>query len=789
VFKTLTKHRLRPVALAAASVLAGQFPTLAAAQSAATPAAAPASAPASDTPAVQDVVITAQKRTERLVDTPVAAAVISGEALQKSNASELTDLNLVIPSLELKGSFNGRVPMAMRGISTNANEAAVGLTSGVSIMIDGVPVPSDSMAANELADLRAVEVLKGPQSTLGGRTASAGVINFITQAPSTHWMGNAGLTFTNDGEKRANGFVSGPLADSLAISLSGYGNERFYPIRNTLLGEDSRTISDGLRAKLLFTPVKDLDILLTGRASHSESRGGTFTYQYLTPGAALFPLFPWNTAGIPQSQALPGIAVRYGNTDYASPVHMDSKIDDRDVSLNIEKRASGYTFTSTTARQSETAHNVQDVTQTAVYFLDILRLPVIPLPPTPGVPPLFDNTQHVALHPTAVSQEFKVASPLDAPVSYVAGLFWSDTKVIQDYVRAMFVNPRDDTTTSDNKTLGLYGRATWNFNPSTSLLTGLRLNQDRISYAIVDRAGGFASAASDTSTATVGDLTLRQKLGKDNMAYFTVARGYKPRAFNTAQTLSSDDPIAPVNKENIQHIELGSKMILLGGRLSVNTALFNTDYKNYQVQVYDTTSVVEKLKLSNAGAARTSGLELDASLAATGATHLTASAAWIDARFISYKTAPCYPGQTEAQGCTPSDTGPVQDVSGKTMPDSPKFKLTLGADHFIDQHLVPWDLRVNGQYAWRTHANFQADQNPYTVQRSFGVLNLGASATSPDGRYMVSLFVNNVTNRFYNANEEDFFSGLWGATTNAVIGEPARDARRYGGVRFNVYFD
>jgi iron complex outermembrane receptor protein len=374
-------------------------------------------------------------------------------------------------------------------------------------------------------------------------------------------------------------------------------------------------------------------------------------------------------------------------------------------------------------------------------------------------------------------------------VSFVAGLFWSDTKVIQDYLREMFVNPRDDTTTSVNKTLGLYGRATWNFNPDTSLLTGLRLNQDKISYDIVDRAGGFASAASDTSTATVGDLTLRQKLGKDKMVYGTVAKGYKPRAYNTAQTLTSDDPIAPVDKENIQHVEFGAKMTLLDGSLAVNAALFNTDYKNYQVQVYDTTSVIEKLKLSNAGAARTTGLELDATLAASSATTLTASAALIDARFITYRTAPCYPGQTEAQGCTPSDTGPVQDVSGKPMPDSPKFKMTLGANHFLTQDLLPWDIRLNAQYSWRTHANFQADQNPYTVQGHFGILNVGASATSPDGRYMVSLFVNNVTNRFYNSNEEDFFSGLWGPTANAVIGEPARDARRYGGIRFNVYFD
>jgi iron complex outermembrane receptor protein len=134
---------------------------------------------------IEEVVITAQKRTERLKDAPVAASVVSAEGLERSNSSDISDLNKLVPSVELKGTFNGRVPLAMRGVSTNANEAAIGLTSGVSIMIDGVPVPSDSMAANELQDIQRVEVLKGPQATLGGRTASAGVINLVTKSRAT----------------------------------------------------------------------------------------------------------------------------------------------------------------------------------------------------------------------------------------------------------------------------------------------------------------------------------------------------------------------------------------------------------------------------------------------------------------------------------------------------------------------------------------------------------------------------------------------------------------------------
>jgi len=779
--------RMTPVAAAALMALAGLLPTVATAQTS-TPAA-------SDGPKLQEVVITSQKRTERLKDTPVAAAVVSAELLEKANASDISDINQLVPSVQLKGSFNGRVPMAMRGISTNANEAAVGLTSGVSILIDGVPVPSDSTAANELQDVRRVEVLKGPQSTLGGRTASAGVINFVTQSPSRSLSGSLGLTLTNDKERKLNGFLSGPVNDLLSFSVSAYRNEREYPIRNLLLNENSRSDSAGGRAKLLLSPDKDLDITLTARTAEGHSTGGTFTYQYLTPGAELFPYFPWNGGhGITQDKALPGVNVRYGNTDYASPVHMTSNTRDQDVSLNIEKRIGAYTFTSTTARQSETQKLVQDVPAVAVYFLDELRLPAIPLPPVPGVPPLFDNTQKIAVKPVSLTQEFKIASPLNQPVSYVAGVFYSDVKVVQNHERSMFVNPKVDDTESISKTLGVYGRATWNLNEQTSLLTGLRFNRDDIRYSIVDHSGGFTSSGSDSANALVGDLTLRQKLGKDHMVYGTLSRGYKPRAYNTAQTLSSNDALTPVGKETIHHLELGAKSSLLGGALALNAALFNTQYKDYQVQIYDNTSVIANLMLSNAGEARTRGLELDATLAATERTKLSASAAYIDAQFVKYAGAPCFPGQTAAQGCTTvvdanGKRTSSQDLAGKTMPDSPKLKISLSAEHNLAQSLMPWDLRLNAQYAWRSASVLQANQNPYTRQGAFGILNLSGTATSADGRHAITLFVNNVTNRFYLVNAEDFWSGLWGGSANAVIGQPARDAQRYGGIRYNYTFD
>jgi iron complex outermembrane recepter protein len=286
----------------------------------------------------------------------------------------------------------------------------------------------------------------------------------------------------------------------------------------------------------------------------------------------------------------------------------------------------------------------------------------------------------------------------------------------------------------------------------------------------------------------VGDVGLRHKLGADNMVYATYSRGYKPRVFNLADTLKSSAPLQAVDKESIDHFELGSKSTFLNRRVTLNTALFNTTYKNFQVQTFDNSQLVAPILLSNAGRARTRGLEIDAAIAATTDTKLTLAAAFIDARFLRYEGAPCYPGQTAALGCVASGASVTsQDLSGAPLPDSPKAKVTLGLEHRLPSGDLPYDFTLNGQYAYRSAARLQANQNPRTSQPGFGLLNLGLQVTPHSGKYSVSLFVNNVTDRFYLVNAEDFFSGIFG-TANAVVGQPARDSSRYVGVRATYNF-
>src|SRR5271168_3619132 len=169
---------------------------------------------------LEEIVITAQKRPEKLQDVPVAAQVVSAETLANANIADLSDLNNLVPSVQLNGTINGRVPTGIRGISSVSNEQTVGISSGVAITIDGVPVPSDSFDANNVAGVQSVEVLLGPQSTLGGRTAASGLINFTTRGPSSTLQGFAATTVTDDGEYRLEGFLSGPLSDRIDASLS-----------------------------------------------------------------------------------------------------------------------------------------------------------------------------------------------------------------------------------------------------------------------------------------------------------------------------------------------------------------------------------------------------------------------------------------------------------------------------------------------------------------------------------------------------------------------------------------
>jgi iron complex outermembrane receptor protein len=762
-------------------------------------------------PQLEEIVITAQKRTERLGDVPVSASVVSPDALAAMNAGDIVDLNKLVPSVDLVGSFNGRVPLGIRGISSNANEATIGLASGVAYMIDGVPIPSDADMANQLEDVKDIEVLKGPQATLGGRTAAAGIINIVSRGPTDQAAGDVSVTATNDHEYRFNGFVGGPLTENLLGSISLYGNERQFPINNIYYGQNSDQDNSGIRGKLLIKPNDSLDITLMADYQKSKSEGPNFVYTYVTPGAYLLlgtnppPLPPPILATLSQAAVLAGVTPSDTNETANTPVTESANISDQMYSINVDYRIAGLTLSSTTAFLHESQFNYQDLFVNSSFyannFKNAFAAIIGDIPGSPASWANFDNEQTQDIIVNQTSQEFRIASSPDEPFNYVAGLFYSDQTVGMVTARTLTPAATDYYVDTDTKTYDVYGRSTWRFLPTTSLVTGLRFNHDELSYSYQQLADGdVATANRNNSNAVVGDISLQQKFAANSMAYATYARGYAPRAFNTGaysggNAAAPTAPLPVTGQENIDHFEIGSKGTYFDQRLQLNASAFYTVYKNYQVQTSESIpgQIAPILGLTPAGKARTEGVEIDSAFAATQLLHIGLDLAFINAKFIDYTGAPCWGNgvtQTAALGCHPVIVDGVatgsfaQDVSGDTMPDSPKFKGTL----FVQQ-LVPfggsnYEGVIGGNYAYRTSTQFQPDQNPETIQGSFGILDLSFAIRDKSAKYSVTAFCNNVTNHHYYVDMEDFWSGPW--DSNAVVGQLARDANRYFGVRLEA---
>ena len=237
-------------------------------------APAAAAANAADTEAYPDIIVTATKRAQALSDVPIAVSAVTADTLAKSGASDIRQLNQLSPSLLVSSTAseaNGTAAR-IRGIGTIGDNA--GLESSVAVFVDGVYRNRSGSALTELGAIDRIEVLRGPQGTLFGRNASAGLINVITKKPEFETGGTAELTYGNYNFWRVVGGITGPLAgDTLAARIDGVFVKRDGFVKDVISGEDQNDRDRWLvRGQLLFTPTDDLSIRLIGDyASRKET--------------------------------------------------------------------------------------------------------------------------------------------------------------------------------------------------------------------------------------------------------------------------------------------------------------------------------------------------------------------------------------------------------------------------------------------------------------------------------------------------------------------------------------
>jgi iron complex outermembrane receptor protein len=728
---------------------------------------------------LEEIVVTAQKRAQSAQDVPVAMTVIGADALANVGGSRMQDLTQLSPSLTItEGSNQNNHSIVLRGIGTSA--FSIGVESAVLVVIDDVATGLPGQGFNDLQDIERIEVLRGPQSTLFGKSASAGVINITTKAPTDEFSGSAEVMVTDDDEQRYSAGLSGPINDELSFRVSAAigrydGNIKNLNTDRMINGRDS----ESYRGKLLWQPSDRFDATVSGYYTKTEAECCEYVLLNKTPDIR-------NLFGVATNAQLAGITP--GADNFTTSVDPEPISDAKDYggSLKLNYYLDDHTLTNITARSHYFAEDFSD--------FDGAIGPLLGQPD--GL------TQFGFFRGDTFSNELRLATSTPGALQYVAGLYYADNSYTRRFTRTGPAQPGDWRGETGSKTYAIFGQADYEISQGTKLIAGLRWSREDISFTYdrYNNAGGnppFTTNGSASDTAVTGKAGIQQEIDDTLMAFATYSRGYKGQAFDLTSSFTTPTNPArnPVRPETSNSYELGMKGDFLDRRARLSLTGFLTDYNDFQAQ----SQVAEfggSLFLANVGKLRTKGVEAEGSWLATDNLTLNGSVAYVDAMIRSFPDAECYFGQTAAQGCTIRATGGrAQDLAGHRLANSPEWKFNVGADLELPLGELPFTSTINVNYAWQSEVNFDLKDNPNTRQGAYGITNLSiAFEDKAEGRYRLTLFARNLFDKHYFSSLTDLTNGLIAnpypnpATVIDLRGRRARDASRYLGARFSIKY-
>ena len=548
----------------------------------------PASSPQSSD-FLAEIVVTAQKREEKLQDVPVAITVVGGQQLADQHVYTVADLARTTPALEMIQAFGGPGGGGqIRGIGTNAfTRSAEG---AVGIVVDGVP--QGNANSNNIFDMQQVEVLRGPQGTLFGLTSSAGVINMVTVAPdpskfATIWHldeANKGTAGSQFGHQTLRGVLNAPLTGDSALRVSATADLVKGVQRNAFTGEDHVSHEYGARARYRFTSGSvDVNVIADYDKITQNYSDPQFNYAIVPAGTKLA-----------NELAACGITASFANnsrcTDPSQVGRQVQTVRNYGASVQLDFHASIGTLTSITGLRRNLSGPGNG---------DIMSTPQ-------EIPQIFRNG--LMGSDRQFSQEFRIASASTTPLEYVAGVFYSSYKGTQSFapndfffvglvpapgVFIPFVK-NTDTTETTNKAAAVFGQLTYHITEQLGLIAGARYTHQKIDDK--DVAADLAPFGPGTPPGTPptitlatqglsksnvsGKLGLQYKFAQDLTGYLTATRGYKGPQVQAVQGSAN----VLVAAEIPTAYELGLKGAVLNGMLNIDASVFHTSVKNYQGQ-------------------------------------------------------------------------------------------------------------------------------------------------------------------------------------------------------------
>jgi len=708
-------------------------------------AAPPSGTTASDSSGLQEIVVTATKRETTVLNTPASITAISGAQLGAAGGIQnLSDMAADVPNMSVGNQF-GVNRTFIRGIGLTSID--LGADGAVAFLQDGAQIARPAEQLSGFYDLQRVDVLQGPQGTLYGRSATAGVVNMITNKPTDSLDGYADLTFGNYSNKTFEGAIGGPINDVLSARIAtkivkhdGYGTNLYTGTQ--IDDQDSQAVRGIVRYKPSDKLVADFEMDYI----HEDDNDYAFHYFGTTPttvGGVLTPT---------PNSSLPAVALFGGQTIFsccgANPNLRDiySSIDPTNKrhgiggSISVDWKPDNFDFKSVTSFRNFSRFNADDLLVSNITAY--------------GRNNYVEDSQ-------SYTQDFTVTTSAFG-IDWIGGLDYFHERLFGSVIvptigLAVTATGGDCTPRNpagpipcDLFDSGLYAQigtvttssyagfieGSYNITDALKATAGVRYTHEERSGtgSFVFNAEGIDTPTDESASwnAATPKFLLEYHLDPDTMIYASINRGFKSGVIN----VGSENPV--IAPEYVWAYETGLKLKAFENRLQYTSAIFYYDYTNLQVGFVNAQSIVETI---NAASARNYGWENTLELQITPHFQVNAAATYLSAKYTNFTNG------NYRDGFAP------EQLSGNYLDNAPPYTARIGFDYTIPLAGDAGKILLHGEDAYQGKVYFTEFNNSDAEQGGYGLINATGGWQSSDEHWKVTGWVRNAANKFALAND------------------------------------
>ena len=681
-----------------------------------------ASGAASGADALEEVVVTANKREQNVLDVSAAVSVVSGESIREFGGQDVAALAGRIVGLQVQ-EYDLFPAFFIRGVglTTETNDLN---DQPVGTYLDEVYLGAPSLSRGQLYDVERLEVLRGPQGTLFGRNTSAGLIHYITRGPSEELDGYAQVGAGSFGRITAEGAVGGPLGDRVRGRLSAkYLNDDGYQ-KDRLTGQRfAQNDIKSVRGQLAFDLTDNLELLTKLEYTKQDNTGVRYGLSGLLDPAN--PMLGCTPARVNAQECVAANGFREPSFDPAIVTTDDpplDKLETRGATARLVYSAEGFNITSITAYRDLEREWIADGDAT-------------PLPFAGGG---IRFRTYRTTDADQFSQELRMDGARDWG-NWVVGAYYYDdqrnflTSFPQVFTGSKTVSKLETTSTA------VFGQVDYRLTDQFTLVGGLRYSEDDrvIDQVLTANLSVPGTTVRDSEKVkddrTTGRVAIEWRPRAGTMAYGSYSSGFKSGTF--AQSLNAARGIDQVRPETSKTIELGFKTQFLDGRAQTSLAVYNNRYSDFQATGSGVSAQGTPVNLlSNVGTMEANGLEAELTMRATDSIELNLGFTYTDTEISSIQNS----GDRDIQ------TNALLFYDGNPAPSTPETRLN-GSLRWMTQESSFGRFGTVFTFNWQDDVNLLANANRYTVQKAYSTFDLSGLWESADKRYYGQVFVQNLT--------------------------------------------